>query len=106
MAPWTKVVLVWILFHIGIAGNEKVDQHAKLALNQEMPGDKQVSWSGLKLKINTHLEQLWQTDWDTEVNNKLHEIRPNLNERIISVERLNRKQGTVVSRLFQPFMDH
>ncbi|GFR57972.1 RNA-directed DNA polymerase from transposon X-element [Elysia marginata] len=74
MAPRTKVVFVWTLSHVGIAGNEKVDELAKLALNQEMHDDKQVLWSDLKLKVKTHLEQLWQTDWDNEVDNKLHEV--------------------------------
>ncbi|GFR58237.1 RNA-directed DNA polymerase from transposon X-element [Elysia marginata] len=81
MDPRTKVVLVWIPSHVGIPGNEKVDV-AKLALNQEINDGKQVIWSDLKIKVNTHLEQLWQTDWDTEVDNKLHEIRPNLKERL------------------------
>ncbi|GFS26284.1 RNA-directed DNA polymerase from transposon X-element [Elysia marginata] len=99
MALRTKVVLVWIPSHVGIPGNEKVDELAKLALNKEVHDDKQVIWSDLKLKVNTHVEQLWQTDWDTEVDNKLHEIRPNLKERLYSDERLNRKQETVVSRL-------
>ncbi|GFR65251.1 RNA-directed DNA polymerase from transposon X-element [Elysia marginata] len=82
MAPRTKVVLVWIPSHVGIPGNEKVDELAKLALNKEVHDDKPVIWSDPKLKANTHLEQLWQMDWDTEVENKLHEIRPNLKERL------------------------
>ncbi|GFR79292.1 RNA-directed DNA polymerase from transposon X-element [Elysia marginata] len=99
MAPRTKVVLIWLPSHVGIPGNETVDELAKLALNQEMPGHKQVIWSDLKLKVNRHLILLWQTDWDTEVNNKLYAIRPNLKKRLVSVESLNRKQETVVSRL-------
>ncbi|GFR61062.1 RNA-directed DNA polymerase from mobile element jockey [Elysia marginata] len=63
LAPRTKVVLVWIPSHVGIPGNEKVDGRVKPALNQEIHDDKQVIWSDLKLKVNTHLEQLWQTDW-------------------------------------------
>ncbi|GFR98373.1 RNA-directed DNA polymerase from transposon X-element [Elysia marginata] len=99
MAPRTKVVLVWISSHVGISGNEKVDELAKQALNQEIHDDKQVIWSDLKLKVNTNLEKLWQTDWDTEDETKLHEIRPNLKERLNYDERLNSKQETVVSRL-------
>ncbi|GFR91777.1 RNA-directed DNA polymerase from mobile element jockey [Elysia marginata] len=74
MAPRTKVVLVWIPSHVGIPRNEKVDELAKLGLNQEIHDDKQVIRFVLKLKVNTHLEQLWQTDWDTEVDNKLDQI--------------------------------
>ncbi|GFS16762.1 RNA-directed DNA polymerase from transposon X-element [Elysia marginata] len=74
MAPRTKVVLVWIPSHVGIPGNEKVDELAKLALNKEVHDDKPVIWSDLKLKANTHLEQLWQTDWDTEVDNKFMKL--------------------------------
>ncbi|GFR90533.1 RNA-directed DNA polymerase from transposon X-element [Elysia marginata] len=99
MFPRTKVVLVWIPSHVGIPGNEKVDELAKLALNKEIHDDKQVIWSDLKLKLNTRLQQLWQTEWDTEVDNSLYEIRPNLKERLNYDERLNRKQETVVSRL-------
>ncbi|GFS15089.1 RNA-directed DNA polymerase from transposon X-element [Elysia marginata] len=100
MALRTKVVLVWIPSHVGIPGNEKVDELAKLALNQEIHDDKQVIWSDLKLKVNTYLEQLWQTDWDTKVNNKLHEIRPNLKERLNYDERLCEQTP------YRPFMDH
>ncbi|GFR99376.1 hypothetical protein ElyMa_004526900 [Elysia marginata] len=50
MAPRTEVVLVWIPPHVGIPGNEKVDELAKLALNKEVHDDKQVIWSDLKLK--------------------------------------------------------
>ncbi|GFS23078.1 RNA-directed DNA polymerase from mobile element jockey [Elysia marginata] len=59
MAPRTKVVLVWIPSHVGIPGNEKVDELAKLALNKEVHDDKPVIWSDLKLKAKTHVEQLW-----------------------------------------------
>ncbi|GFR98133.1 RNA-directed DNA polymerase from mobile element jockey [Elysia marginata] len=86
MALRPKVVLVWIPSHVGIPGNEKVDELAKLALNKEVHDDKQVIWSDLKLKVNTHVEQLWQTDWDTEVDNKLHEIRSNLKENSIMMK--------------------
>ncbi|GFR57603.1 RNA-directed DNA polymerase from transposon X-element [Elysia marginata] len=100
MAPRTKVVLVWIPSQVGIPRNEKVDELAKLALNKEVHNDKQVIWSDLKLKLNTNLEQLWQTDWDTEVDNKLHEIRPNLKERLyydeLAVCPFNEQGGRVV----------
>ncbi|GFS11592.1 RNA-directed DNA polymerase from transposon X-element [Elysia marginata] len=78
----------------GMPGNDEADELAKLAANKEMTDHNQIIWF-----VKTHLEQLWQADWFTEVDNKLHEIRLNLKERLVFNERLSRKQETVVSRL-------
>ena len=93
------VIFAWIPSHVGISGNEKADELAKTALNQPLPQGRQIIWSDLKPKVNMYIQRSWQMDWDGEIDNKLHEILPDLKENLNVQDQINRKEETVLSRL-------
>ena len=95
-----SISFVWIPAHVGIQGNEKVDELAKTALSRAEDSNHLIPWSDLKQEVDNYLNVQWQREWDDEVANKLHEVLPNLKERLSSgADRSNRKQETVLSRL-------
>ncbi|GFN79784.1 Gag-Pol polyprotein [Plakobranchus ocellatus] len=75
--PYIHISFVWIPAHIGIRGNENVDELAKAALNRASCLGKLICWSNLKPKINAYIHSVWQNNWDAEGANKLHEVLPN-----------------------------
>ncbi|GFR88427.1 ribonuclease HI [Elysia marginata] len=99
MPSQAKITLVWIPSHVGIPGNEKVDELAKLALEKKLPDSNSVIWSDLKPRVNRYTMHSWQAEWNLEVENKLHEIQPILGEKVGNLERLNQRQESVLTRL-------
>lgn len=99
LPPKAHITFAWVPSHVGIPGNEKADELAKATLNEPITEDRQIVWSDLKSKVNMYLHKSWQTSWDEEINNKLHEILPDLTENLNVQGRLTRKEETVLSRL-------
>ena len=81
---------------MGIRGNSAADSAAKDAL----VGDISVRhpFSDLKPRTNKYLLDLWQSERDEFLENKLHKIFPDLIQCIIC-PRTNRKEETVLARL-------
>ena len=73
------IVLFWIPSHIGILGNEMVDQQAKTSLSLE-PTSFKIPFSNFKPSINKYILEEWQTSWNNSIGNKLLEIKPNIGE--------------------------
>ncbi|GFN89639.1 RNAse h family protein [Plakobranchus ocellatus] len=81
--PYIHISFVWIPAHVGIQGNENVDKLAKAALNKTSYSRKLISWYDLKPKVNAYTHTIWQENWDTEGDNKLHEVLSDLGENLL-----------------------
>ena len=75
-----RIEFYWIPSHIGIRGNDEADAAAKSGLTNRVV-DMPVPYGDFKRYINEFIKSKWQQRWDEAVNNKLHEIRPNLDHR-------------------------
>ena len=73
LSEFNEIVYCWIPSHIGIAGNESVDQKAKDSLNLH-PTDFSIPYGNFKSFINRYILNKWQILWNNSVGNKLFEI--------------------------------
>jgi hypothetical protein len=39
-----------------------------------------IPFTGLKASVSKYVKNLWQTDWNENVNNKLHDINPTVSK--------------------------
>ena len=63
----------WVRAHVGIKGNEANDKAAKQACN---PFNSPISYSDIKLTVQSLIRQKWPKEWDAQTENKLKEIKP------------------------------
>ena len=75
LSELNEIVYCWIPSHIGIAGNESVDQKAKDSLNLH-PTNFSIPYANFKSFINRYILNKWQILWNNSVGNKLFEIKP------------------------------
>ena len=74
-----RLVFCWLPSHVGIKGNENADRSAKSALNLPI-SDFKVPHTDFKSSVLTHIQSSWQSQWDADVFNKLHSVKPSLGE--------------------------
>ena len=60
---------------MGLSGNERADSAAKAALQKDV-SECLISYTDAYQYISQHVCNLWQREWDTTVNNKLHASKP------------------------------
>lgn len=91
------IIMAWIPSHIGIKGNEEVDQLAKSALDLP-PGNISVPHTDFKGTIKSFIKNKWQLFWDQQNFNKLHSLKPILGEWAPSC-RSSRREEMVLARI-------
>ena len=82
---------------MGIYGNERADSAAKAALQKDV-SECLISYTDAYQYISQYVRDLWQSEWDTAVNNKLHATKPLIGEQP-SAYRSVRRDEVVLSRL-------
>ena len=97
LSEFNEIVYCWIPSHIGIAGNESVDQKAKDSLNLH-PTNFSIPYANFKSFINRYILDKWQILWNNSVGNKLFEIKPVLGQSQPVVRNV-RQEEVVLARL-------
>ena len=91
------VIFCWLPSHMGISGNKRADSAAKAALPKDV-SDCLISYTDAYQYISQYVRDLWQSEWDTAVNNKLHATKPLIGV-LPSAYRSVRRDEVVLSRL-------
>ena len=60
---------------MGISENERADYAAKAALQKDV-SNCLISYIDTYQYISQYVRDMWQREWDTDVNNKLHATKP------------------------------
>ena len=97
LSELNEIVYCWIPSHIGIAGNESVDQKAKDSLNLH-PTNFSIPYANFKSFINWYILNKWQILWNNSVGNKLFEIKPVIGQSQPVVRNV-RQEEVVLARL-------
>ncbi|XP_023233348.1 uncharacterized protein LOC111633052 [Centruroides sculpturatus] len=69
-----SIKFCWVSGHVGIRGNEVADAAAKSASFSQHT--MHIEGGDLKLLVKKRLVARWQNMWNAQVHNKLHEIKP------------------------------
>ena len=73
-----SIEFCWVPAHVGVLGNERADQLAKLAISNPQPSRIPIPHRDLFPSIKRKVRELWQNQWEslTETNRKMREINP------------------------------
>ena len=92
------ITFCWLPSHRDIRGNEDADRAAKDALSKVQPEKFDLPCTDVFMKIQPFISSLWQERWDKEVDNKLHAIMPQIDDKYYS-GCTNRKDEVIINRL-------
>ena len=87
------IMFCWIPAHVGIVGNEQADISAKYAVETlSIP----LPLSDVKISIKNIFYEKWKNMWALQEDNKLHNIKPNID---VWPSLTKRKMDVVLTRL-------
>ena len=93
-----EIKFLWVPSHVGIEGNERADDAAKIASRSTHIRPLKVETSDLKPAINRLVLDEWQSRWEGEPDCALKRIRPST-DRWESSCRRNRVEEVALTRL-------
>jgi len=70
-----KIIYSYVPSHVGIKGNEAADLAAKSASNLS---NDPIPINDIRTSIHSIMNKFWQNQWNREIHNKLHSVKPNL----------------------------
>jgi hypothetical protein len=97
MVHGKSVVFVWLPSHVGIKGNTDADTAAKAAL-AATPDNISVPHCDFRQHIHQYFKSKWQTIWDSQLDNKLHKIKPKIGITYFG-NQLDRRKEQILHRL-------
>ena len=92
-----RILFYWIPSHVCTIGNGKADTAAKAGHSRRV-ANVPIPYGDFKKHFNVLLKRKWQSQWDEAVNNKLHEIHPQLGL-WLGGSRIIRRQESVLARI-------
>ena len=92
------ITFCWIPSHRDSTGNVHADRAAKDASSKAQPTRFELPCTHVFIKIQPFVSFLCQKRWDKEVGNKLHAIRPEIDDKYYS-GCTNRKDEVIINRL-------
>ena len=87
------VLFGWLPSHIGISGNERADSALQKDVSECL-----ISYTDAYQYISQYVRELWQHEWGTAVNNKLHATKLFIGEQPPAYRSVRRHE-VVLSRL-------
>jgi ribonuclease HI len=98
--PENETTIFWIPSHVGIEGNEKVDEKAKKATKSRLYANYKISTEDVTKHIKNHAKEIWKQEWEGEIEkgNKLGNIKKTINK-WQNINNYNRKDQIVITRL-------
>ena len=71
--------LCWVPSHVGICGNEQADECAAKARHKEIK-NVSIPYKDVIKSVRHKLRNKWQSRWELEAKNKLHLVKPTIEE--------------------------
>ena len=92
--------LIWIPSHIGITGNEIIDQHTQTATSQQIDTSPPSDLIDIKQKIDIYITEQWQKQYITSTKAQTYKTyEPTVNTKIKALRHVKRIHQKKITRL-------